>query len=82
LSISIIKWLVVNNLFMNQYVYNYKNNGSANGICESLSLLYKTPYPVIVCVGSDLVVGDSLGPYVGTKLIKLGAPSKANVTYG
>lgn len=55
---------------MNQYVYNYKNNGSANGIYESLCRLYKTPYPVIVCVGSDLVVGDSLGPYIGTELSK------------
>lgn len=55
---------------MNQYVYNYKNSGSANGICESLSRLYKTQYPVIVCVGSDLVVGDSLGPYIGTQLSK------------
>ena len=26
--------------------------------------------PVIVCIGSDLVLGDSLGPLVGTMLIK------------
>lgn len=62
--------MMVNNKFVNQYVYNYQNSGSANGICESLSRLYKTPYPVIVCVGSDLVVGDSLGPYIGTELSK------------
>ena len=55
---------------MNQYVFNCENNGSANGISQSLSRLYQTPYPVIVCIGSDLVVGDSLGPYIGTHLAK------------
>ncbi len=60
----------VNNNFMNQYVINYKNSDSANAISSSLSRLYKTPYPVIVCVGSDLVIGDSLGPYVGTEISK------------
>lgn len=62
--------LLVNNENMNQYVFNYKNIGSANGISESLSRLYQTPYPVIVCVGSDLVVGDCLGPYIGSQLSK------------
>ncbi len=28
----------------------------------------KTPPPVIVCVGSDLAIGDSLGPIVGSML--------------
>ena len=30
----------------------------------------KEKTPIIVCVGSDLVLGDSLGPLVGTMLIK------------
>ncbi len=55
---------------MNQYVFNLENSGSAKGISDSLARLYKTPYPVIVCIGSDLVVGDSLGPYVGTEISK------------
>ena len=55
---------------MNQYVFNCQNTGSANGIMDSLSRLYKTPYPVIICVGSDLVIGDSLGPFIGTEISK------------
>lgn len=53
---------------MNQYVFNYKNNFSTQGITDSLLKLYQTPYPVIICIGSDLVVGDSLGPFIGTQL--------------
>ena len=55
---------------MNQYVFNYKNIGSAKGISDALNRLYQTPYPVIICVGSDLIIGDSLGPIVGNELIK------------
>lgn len=31
--------------------------------------------PVIACVGSDLVLGDSLGPLVGTLLVKKNVPA-------
>ena len=55
---------------MNQYVFNYKNIDSAKGISSALNHLYQTPYPVIICVGSDLIIGDSLGPIVGNELIK------------
>lgn len=43
---------------------------AADGVC--LSLKKTTPFsefsPVILCIGSDLSVGDSLGPVTGTKL--------------
>ena len=53
---------------MNQFEFNSNNNLSCSGISNSLKLLYNTPYPVIVCVGSDLAVGDSLGPIIGSEL--------------
>lgn len=37
--------------------------------------------PVIVCIGSDLAIGDSLGPIVGTLLEKELRPNKAYI-YG
>lgn len=40
-----------------------------NGICDALNRIYNAKSePVIVCVGSDLVLGDSLGPLVGTMI--------------
>ena len=53
---------------MNQFEFNSNDNLSCSGISNSLKLLYNTPYPVIVCVGSDLAVGDSLGPIIGSEL--------------
>ena len=53
---------------MNQFEYSLTDNFSCFGISNSLKLLYNTPYPVIICVGSDLAVGDSLGPIVGSEL--------------
>ena len=54
---------------MNQFVYNYNNIDAYLGLSKGLKLLYKSQYPVIVCVGSDLAVGDTLGPLVGSELI-------------
>ncbi len=53
---------------MNQFVYNSTLKTSIYGIGEALRGLLKTPYPVIICVGSDLVIGDSLGPLIGSEL--------------
>lgn len=43
------------------------------GACTSLNekepiFTHKNPLPVIVCVGSDLAIGDSLGPITGSML--------------
>ena len=51
------------------YSFNLYNSLAASGVC--LALKKTTPAgaaPVILCVGSDLSVGDSLGPVTGTKL--------------
>ena len=53
----------------NSYSFSTFNTYTSNGICEALkSLTLNNPTPVIICVGSDLVLGDSLGPLVGTLL--------------
>ncbi|MBO5926245.1 MAG: spore protease YyaC [Clostridia bacterium] len=53
---------------MNQFVYNYNTSNASDGISEGLKLIYNTKYPVIICVGSDLAVGDTLGPLIGSIL--------------
>jgi len=55
---------------MNQFVFNCNNKNSLYGLCDGLTLVYNTPNPVILCVGSDLVIGDSLGPIVGSEIYK------------
>jgi len=53
---------MINNNSFN--VFNkYANNGIAECIKENNA---RNLTPIIVCVGSDLVLGDSLGPLVGT----------------
>lgn len=53
-----------------EYSFNVYNSMAAGG--EVLALKKVLPElsgaPVIVCVGSDLSVGDALGPVAGTKL--------------
>ncbi len=55
---------------MNKFVYNYFSSFAESSIKDSLSLVYNTSVPVIVCIGSDLAIGDSLGPLIGTILSK------------
>lgn len=53
---------------MNQFVYDITQNNSNYGVKDALQRIYKTKYPVIICVGSDLAIGDSLGPIIGSEL--------------
>lgn len=51
--------------------FNGFNNLCNEGIKNALeNFNKKNNIPIIVCVGSDLVLGDSLGPLVGTLLKK------------
>lgn len=51
------------------YSFNLYNSLASDGICLTLKrLLPPNSVPVILCIGSDLSVGDSLGPVTGTKL--------------
>ena len=53
-----------------EYSFNLYNSLACGGEVIALKKMLtdtKTP-PVVICVGSDLSVGDSLGPITGTKL--------------
>ena len=51
------------------YSFNLYNSLAASGICLALKKTMPAgAAPVILCIGSDLSVGDSLGPVTGTKL--------------
>ncbi len=57
----------------NTYSFDALSTSNSNGIAEALKNYNQSFFaPVIVCVGSDLVLGDSLGPLVGTLLKKKG----------
>ena len=55
---------------MSEFKFNPEVANVVSGLCDSLKLLYKTQNAVIVCVGTDLVVGDSLGPIIGSNLFE------------
>jgi putative sporulation protein YyaC len=52
------------------YSFNLYNSLAPSGICISLKkIIATTPLqPIILCIGSDLSIGDSLGPITGTLL--------------
>ncbi len=54
---------------MNTYCFNINNGLIEEKIAKSLKNLLNDDNFVIVCIGTDLAVGDSLGPYTGTLLI-------------
>lgn len=52
-----------------QYNFYYNNRRAANGISLALKKLADADRPpIFVCVGSDLISGDSLGPITGSML--------------
>lgn len=46
----------------------------SNLIADALSEVFEYYVPVVICVGTDSAIGDSLGPIVGTKLLEANAP--------
>lgn len=52
------------------YSFNLYNSLAPGGVCLALKKIVPADSgaPVILCIGSDLSVGDSLGPVTGTKL--------------
>ena len=58
------------------FSFNAFHEYTDNAIGDALkSCNNKKRKPLIVCVGSDLVLGDSLGPLIGTMLIKRNVPA-------
>lgn len=54
-----------------QYNFNFNNRCAVNGIsCALASLISAKRAPIIVCIGSDRISGDSLGPITGSMLKK------------
>ena len=53
---------------MQGYSFNINNRTAQAGITDGLIKLFDYYVPVIVCVGTDAAIGDSLGPIIGTKL--------------
>lgn len=55
-----------------EYSFNLYNAFAPDGAFMALKKIIPafTCPPVVVCVGSDLSVGDSLGPVTGTKLVE------------
>ena len=52
-----------------EYTFSVFNEFSGNGIAQALKNCNKlNTRPVFICIGSDLVLGDSLGPLIGTKI--------------
>lgn len=53
---------------MEQYSFNVENANSAIQVKNCLRGIIRGSIPVIICMGSDCCIGDSLGPLVGTML--------------
>lgn len=53
---------------MRGYYYNKDNTYAKCGISSALTEVLKGRTPIICCIGTDIVLGDSLGPLVGTML--------------
>lgn len=55
------------------YSFNLYNSLAPGGVCLALKKVVPIGVepPVVLCIGSDLSVGDSLGPVTGTKLKRL-----------
>ena len=53
---------------MNIFLKNGTKSCSNCEICFSLKQILCEKIPIIVCIGTDAVVGDSLGPLVGSML--------------
>ncbi len=51
------------------FTFSMFNNYASEGISQALTKCNsKNRLPILICVGSDMILGDSLGPLVGTLL--------------
>ena len=55
-----------------EFAFHFNNSMAQTGIYMALTQLLgqAEQAPVILCIGSDLAVGDSLGPVAGTMLVR------------
>lgn len=64
---------------MNEYCFSINNVLCEEGIAHALGQIFYNQIPIIICVGTDASIGDSLGPIVGTMLIERQQPC---IVYG
>ncbi len=59
-----------------EYAFHFHNTMAATGMMMALKRMLPAGEkpPVVLCIGSDLAVGDSLGPLTGTLLCRAGFP--------
>ena len=53
---------------MEEYFYSDAKINTEKSLFYRLKTLLKGEMPVVVCIGTDAIIGDSLGPLVGTML--------------
>ena len=53
-----------------QYNFHIWNKMASSGISLALQNLLRGKLPIVVCVGSDLTIGDSAGPVCGSLLMQ------------
>jgi len=53
---------------MTTFSYNLGLSSNSQGVSKALNEIFGGKSPVICCIGTDAVSGDSLGPVVGTML--------------
>ena len=52
-----------------EFTFSIFNDFSCMGIAEAIkNCNVENKQPVFICIGSDLILGDSLGPLIGTKI--------------
>lgn len=66
-----------------EYAYHVCNTLAGEGLAAGLERLLDATEakPVILCIGSDLAIGDSLGPLVGT-MLRCSSASERAYLYG
>ena len=53
---------------MSEFYYSSEQKNVSNYLTRKLGEMLKGEIPVIVCIGTDATIGDSLGPICGTML--------------
>ncbi|MBE5742335.1 MAG: spore protease YyaC [Clostridiales bacterium] len=53
---------------MEIYCVNYRESRSKTVLSQSFAQIFRGEIPIVVCIGTDAVQGDSLGPLTGSLL--------------
>lgn len=56
------------NTEMKQFCFGFNEPQIKSRICDSLSEVLRGKVPIVCCIGTDAVIGDSLGPLCGSEI--------------